>query len=500
MSEAGDTPMSPAGPADQEPDADRRAGPARPWRLVGLSGIPLSLVIALLTRFDRVMLAALAGGVMLVGLASLVRGVVHGRDPTRRASPRLIRLDAVGRRRSLLTVVAGGGLLTAVRCPHLPPVAIAVAGACVTAGVWFALGANVADTAAAADAAGLEIASGTTWLAERRPVRRWRRRGESMPGQAPTRTLQRAIDAEARRGRREIGAAANRMLAAILILSAGFTAVAAAHGVIVVAGPVRDAGSAALDKGLEKLGLDDDEDDDPKDETLGRQSYADACPDLPDPLTIGHGLGELFRHDGAVQAGCGQAARQVGLTEVWFAPGDCEGHLRSVAVSAPGRPPVLLYGLAARFALGQGEAGTLTFAERLDVAGGEVDLVGTSDGTHAFARSTPTLRRGRGEATRCWKVDEIAKPFVHVPPAMTELWLQLMARRGWVWPQADPGAGAFGVVFTDAPGGRVVAQAGCVTPIDCTLQGRDGPAMVPPSWRFRGRPAPTRADLARVAP
>jgi hypothetical protein len=197
-------------------------------------------------------------------------------------------------------------------------------------------------------------------------------------------------------------------------------------------------------------------------------SYAKQCPQLPDPLAIGHGLGELFYRAGATQAGCGEQAEQV-APGVWISRGECAGDLRSLAVVASGLPPIMLYGEPADFAEAIGQE--LRGAERAQPAGGDVALVTTTQGTFTFTRSTPALRPAISRAHRCTEVSEPARPFVRLLPAMGELWSQYVRRFGWAWPTStSAGDDALRDLATDA----IVATGGCDTTGTCHLDAGQG--------------------------
>jgi hypothetical protein len=165
-------------------------------------------------------------------------------------------------------------------------------------------------------------------------------------------------------------------------------------------------------------------------------SYAELCKKLSDPQQIGYGLGDLFEHDGAVAAGCGEPAIRVGGS-TWVSPGFCGTELRSLAVVGEGREPVLLYGAPARFAWSAAHNRDLRFAEAADFGGGEVALVGIANGTVAFVRSSPALKPGDQDARRCEEVDEIARPYIELEAPMAALWREYMViENEWIWPEA----------------------------------------------------------------
>jgi hypothetical protein len=206
--------------------------------------------------------------------------------------------------------------------------------------------------------------------------------------------------------------------------------------------------------------------------TISLPTYAESCPEQPDPLKIKHGLGELFRHDGAAKAGCGGHARLVSGTGAWVAPGSCAmlHEMRSVAVSSPGQTPVILYGEPAHFAWAAALEGRLIGAEAARPAGGEVDIVETREGNYAFARQSPSLVRGAENLRWCWEVTGIARPFERLTPPLAWLWMEsIRERRSWSWPLADPSDWQDPVSFVDHLTGTPVARGGCESEASCHL-------------------------------
>jgi hypothetical protein len=213
---------------------------------------------------------------------------------------------------------------------------------------------------------------------------------------------------------------------------------------------------------------------------------------LPDPLAIGHGLGGLFRRAGAVQAGCGEPASRTGANATWTARGVCNGELRSLAVGAPGRAPVLLYGAAARYAGERATDGTLISAETAAPGSGELAIVTTAAGSSIFVRETPTLEPGRNRAMRCEEISEVARSFTMLPPPMAALWRQYVRRSGWTWPVAVTRGDEYALIDPDS--GTVVATGACSTATRCELSVRTT------SWPLAGTPTLTVADLAPYFP
>jgi hypothetical protein len=189
-------------------------------------------------------------------------------------------------------------------------------------------------------------------------------------------------------------------------------------------------------------------------------TYAERCPALPDPLDIGHGLGELFRRVAAIKAGCGEREESVGgLGSVWFARGICSDQLQSLAVVSPGYTPAMLFGEAASFALEAAQSGELIFADVAEPAAGEVAAIGTGSGVYFFARSSPSLTQGGEEALNCSEIRAAARPFVLVSPPAASRWLCQLERSGWAWPVAKVGVEE--ISFQDYETGALVASEEC---------------------------------------
>ena len=189
-------------------------------------------------------------------------------------------------------------------------------------------------------------------------------------------------------------------------------------------------------------------------------TYAESCPQIPEPLDIGHDLGSLFRRDGAAKAGCGDWAIKVAGTGAWVAAGNCEDELRSVAVSSPGHRSVILYGEPARIAWSSALNGELVSAEAARPAGGDVYLLETLAGTSAFARPSPSIEPGRNDLEVCSEASGVARPFVELAPPLAFLWLELVRdREAWYWPESDLSDPDSPIAFVD--GGDLVARGGC---------------------------------------
>jgi hypothetical protein len=226
-------------------------------------------------------------------------------------------------------------------------------------------------------------------------------------------------------------------------------------------------------------------------------TYAQLCPDLPDPLAIGHGLGRLFRYDGAVEAGCGGLERLVRSDgSVHVAEGRCGARLRSLGVAADGHPAVLLYGAAARFAAAEAEAGELLYAEAASPADGELYVVATTRGTYVFVRMAPSASIDEDDARHCAEVDSVARPFAVLPPPLGALWRgHMTTTQGWLWPLPDPASGPGAVGFLDPETNGVVAHGSCTGDAACTFRGHGEEAMA-----LEGPAVIWMADLAPWMP
>ncbi|TMK58241.1 MAG: hypothetical protein E6G51_03825 [Actinobacteria bacterium] len=200
------------------------------------------------------------------------------------------------------------------------------------------------------------------------------------------------------------------------------------------------------------------------------RSYAELCKnEIPNPLDIGHQLGPLFRHDGAIKAGCGTEPFHVAESGTWASPGVCAGELRSLAVSAPGYDPAIVYGTPARFAWAAAQAGTLVALEVADPNEGDVYLVVTLEGTYAFTRPTRTLEEGESDPETCSDVGGKARPFARLEPVMVSLWLEMMERRAeWSWPEPQTDT-PFGLTFTDRFDATDIAEGRCESE-ECWIQ------------------------------
>lgn len=201
---------------------------------------------------------------------------------------------------------------------------------------------------------------------------------------------------------------------------------------------------------------------------LSDPTYENECPELPDPLKIGHGLGDLFRFDGAFKAGCGTEPQQVLETSAWFSRGICAGRLRSVAVAGLDGEKAILYGAAATFALHAARTGELVSAEGASPAGGDVYVIETLTGSFGFARQAATSEAESGRVRDCRDVTGTARPFVELPPPMLLLWRNLLERRSaWSWPIPD-GVGVGALTFVAHS--EETAAGACVSDFSCYLE------------------------------
>ncbi|HWT91586.1 MAG TPA: hypothetical protein VN238_01190 [Solirubrobacteraceae bacterium] len=410
-------------------------------------GPTLSVVMSLLSGAQAVSGWALSAlGVMsaVVALLYVVRNRGRARQRAIRNEPPLRRVAARERRlgRSWLMT---SGLLAVAPVLFAPAPLVAVLGSIVSGAILSSVAACGGD--AAATAPGDKVVGFSVAIDASTFMTRWRRRAQTAEH----------VPAARRFGAWRAAAHAPGQVSALLLtgmaLTGAFTVSYAAIALSYGVKAATDAYRNAEDEQDETKG------DDAADETGGAPealTYAQLCPALPDPLKIGHGLGVLFKRDGAVEAGCGEPAvlRARGL---WTAEGRCQGALRSLGVAVAGRAPVLLYGAPARFALAAARSGRLLAVGRTSHGGGEIVLVVTSSGTTAFVRTSPSRRRSDGPATRCEAVTDVAQAFTRLPPPVTRLWTDEMSRSGWLWPITDGKRWRFVAERTQ----RVAASASC---------------------------------------
>jgi hypothetical protein len=199
-------------------------------------------------------------------------------------------------------------------------------------------------------------------------------------------------------------------------------------------------------------------------------TYAELCPALPNPLEIGHDLGELFERIGAVKAGCGTDAIRVGTTGTWVSAGMCVGQRTAVAVSSPSHKVVMLYGEAAEFAWAAAMDGHLASVEVASPNGGDVVLVETmGNGTTAFVRSTQNAVPGNPDARRCNEVGGEPEPFARLEPPLVALWQKLLERTAaWSWPAAENGESIIFVSSNDVAG-----EGWCESEYTCSLESEE---------------------------
>lgn len=303
-------------------------------------------------------------------------------------------------------------------------------------------------------------------------------------------------------GRRPLRA---RVLTGSLV-PAGVTLLALAYGCLAVAAITSKPHSGAP-KGGEKgerrssSGAASGQDGADPEAELRPFTYAELCTSLPNPLEIGHGLGELFARDGAVKAGCGTPAFRVADTGLWVASGVCLGEPRSVAVSsrAGSRPGTMVYGEAAEFVLAAARDGTLAGVEAAEPEGGDVVLVETLAGTYGFARSTRSATPGNEDARRCNEVGGTAEPFAQLAPPLVLLWRDLVRRSAsWFWPTPDSSEEGESVSFIST--GEVVAgfctsDDYCVLDDDVEPAAYSGPAFIALHELEQFMPPPLESDL-----
>jgi hypothetical protein len=414
--------------------------------VVAAAGGTALSVASVVARLSTLVLIVLGAG--LVVSASLFHGrsVVHRRDPEYRRGGRRRRLLRRERRlgRCWFAVAAGLCVVPLI----LPPVIAAGAGVAGAATLFLSARAAGIE-AAACEASGLR--GGSAFLAGTDAAQRViadDARAPKLPfaGMAP-----RLLGPKEPPG--TVSAFLNKTLVLVVVVGAGYCGVVVAHAATAIVAHVRAQ--------EEKEGVKRRKAGSSGGRAAGRGvlSYAEHCPELPDPLDIGHGLGELFRHDGAVEAACGEAPL-VFPSGVVVSRGLCGSELRSLAVAASGRDPVLLYGDAAAFAWEAALAGELSYAERALPRDGDLSLVTTATGTHVFARARPSVAPRRARARHCSEIDETARPFTVLRPALAYLWHQHVRRFGWAWP-VDAGGSPEGRAFVDPRTGRTVATGRC---------------------------------------
>ncbi|HEU4706606.1 MAG TPA: hypothetical protein VFS64_05440 [Solirubrobacterales bacterium] len=185
----------------------------------------------------------------------------------------------------------------------------------------------------------------------------------------------------------------------------------------------------------------------------------------------GFGLG--LAGDGAKQAGCAHAARQVpGQPGAYYVPSFCGEELRSIGVTSDEYLPSLLYSPAAGFVLQLAKAGVLLGASRRhSVRGGDYYMVDSSFGSWVLVRRNTSTGSGDSSdgSLSCEHVAADNVRYQRVPPGLFGIWFEL-AGREWVWPeQVGLGSGAGEFEFrSEDPTAAPLATADCATPTYCT--------------------------------
>jgi hypothetical protein len=465
----GSAPQRRQGP--EREDDDRRTPPAEAraplpevarcspqWRRLLLRGL-LAIVsisaphlpLPAAERTHRTLLIALAVLLFVAGVAHLLRTGAHQVDPDYVRDPQLRQL----RRKDLRVIACWLPSALALVGIARASDSMVVQGA---SGLVVCLIVYVTGTQVGADAAlrqrHTELSGTTAKVISSAWGRRWHARAHAARGLPGARLLERTLSSTPSKG--GISGYLTYTLSLVFIVGCLYGGVAVAGVAKMIAAPshYERGGPAPKPRSRAKASY---------------RTYAQLCPQHPDPLAIGHWLGELFEHEGAVQAGCGQpATASPGSPGVWVASGLCENSLRSVAIDAPAHPPTLLYGTPARFAMRQALAGALLYVEAAKIAGGDVDLVVTQAGTYVYARPTPDLSPPRSSARRCSEVGGVPRPFTRLTPAASDAWLSAISRLGWLWPLADSAQGQ-GYAFLAADRDTVLAQSRCESEEACQL-------------------------------
>lgn len=434
------------------------------------TGSSSALVLLAIARLAEALLLCLATALLVIGLAHGARTIVHLRDPDHAEDAELLRLACVDLRFSSCWV---GASLVLAGCVlvGVSTLAVALGGAVTACAVYAYAILNAGDTVEREIALDIPHASATVKSSAR--VQRWINRAQRAPMLPLTKRFGELWGDKTPAG--QISAYLASLLLAVFVIGLGYAIVAAAE----IASEVRGALAQPDDKGGAATPPDMPTTNPPAAtprSTPSRivapaPSYAQLCPVLPDPRTISHGLGALFERDGAIQAGCGeQPERSPGTPPVWFARGMCTGEMRSLAIAAAGRAPVLLYGEPARFAQAAATAGTLRYVQRSRPAGGDLYIVTTSAGSTVFARPISSTTTDVDEARRCGEVAAVARVFARLPPALSELWVRHVHRDGWSWPIVSAGTPAR-VSFVEPVNGDVTAVGTCDSDGFCSLDG-----------------------------
>ncbi len=401
-------------------------------------------------RSHRTLLIALAMLLFVAGVAHLLRTGAHQVDPDYVRDPQLRQLR---RKEFRVTACWLPSALALAGIAHADDSMIVQgASGLVVCLIVYVAGAQVGGDAALRQCRRTELSGTTAKVISSTWGTQWRERAHAVRGLPGAGLLERVLSSEPPEG--SISGYLTYTLSIVFIAGCLYGGIAVAGVAQMIAAPShhKRGGSTAKPRSRAKAPY---------------RTYAQLCPDHPDPLAIGHGLGELFEREGAVQAGCGQPATASSFS-VWVASGLCGGSLRSVAIDAPDHPPTLLYGTPARFAMRQALAGTLLYVEAAKIAGGDVDLVVTQAGTYAYARPTPDLSPPRSSARRCSEVGGVPRPFTRLSPAASDAWLSAISRLGWLWPLADTVQGR-GYAFLAADRDTVLAQSRCESEEVCQL-------------------------------
>lgn len=436
----------------------------RVWRVfleglalaLSLFGGPLAALVLALAELARPAAFAAAAALLLVGSLQLRLSERRRRNTAMRRLRRQI-----GRERRVGRLIVALGVALAACALLLPPWIVVVLG---LIGTTLLVARSLAIVG---DSANMErdLEIGNLSPADEFPgIGTWARRVAALPGSWPARvgkTAHKVPPSGTIRGARLL----------VLAVVAGGTLAYAAVGFALVYQDERrpqrhgDGGPAATEAPADKGGPSP-----PTGSTFrpADPTYEDECPDLPDPLTIGHELGELFRADGAFKAGCGTEAQKVVETGAWYARGLCGPELRSLAVRGSDGARAILYGSAARFALDAARSGELVSVEGARPGGGDVYVVETLAGSYGFARQAAESAPGSTTVRSCSEITSTDRPFAEMFPPLLLHWRNLVeGRRAWVWPAPEDGSEH--VVTFLAPGAEEVARGACDSEFSCYL-------------------------------
>lgn len=425
-------------------------------------GTGIIAVVFAIVSHREIALVVLALGVVATGVRYLGRAMVHQRDPDHNR-PRDIRTQVRSDIRFSCAWIGIGAVLALLAMVIDAPFAIPLLALLLVPGL------HQRARVAGHEMVGLEalhlIGSGTDRISSSETLRLWEERSKTAPNAIGAEAVPRLVRRRTPKG--QISFFLNRTLTLLVVIWAGYAGLAVAEVVHLAApdlsslpllSPVPGTGRGSVQAQVEIV-------------VPPPPTYADLCPNLPDPLTIPHGLGELFRSVGGVYAGCGGPASLV-APATWISSGSCGDELRSLAVAGEGHDAVLLFGAAAIFALASAKAGTLRYAEIGEPSGGEVDVVATSDGNHVFVRSSARLRNLTQDPKHCTEVEEVPGSFVHLEPSLAQLWTNHMGEGdGWLWPTAT----SFRTfTFSPFPGADSSASGECTTEFSCSFESFSG--------------------------